>query len=117
VAGQVDEDHVALLGQLVEDGIPRLPPMGEPVDEDEWFAGSVSLVGEHGHGASCPDGGGSTALHPSSFCRTLPRFSAAIYIWDILVQILCATRFQARPSTSERLSGPRDHSILKKVGG
>ena len=35
VPGQVDQDHLALLGELVEHRVPGLPPMGDAVNENQ----------------------------------------------------------------------------------
>ncbi len=47
VAGQVDQDHLAVFGEQVHDRVPGLAPVRDPMDEDQRFAGSVPLAREH----------------------------------------------------------------------
>jgi hypothetical protein len=47
VAGQIDQDHLAVHRQIVQDGVPRLTSMRQAVNENQWLAGTVSFAGEH----------------------------------------------------------------------
>ena len=53
VAGQVDEDHLAVHGQVVEHRVPGLAAVGEPVDQDQRLAATVPFAGEHAFSVRC----------------------------------------------------------------
>ena len=45
--GQVDQDDLALFGELVEHRVPGLAAVRHPVHQHERLAGPVSLTREH----------------------------------------------------------------------
>ena len=44
MTGQVDEDHVEALRELVEDRVPRLASVPDAVDQQEGLAAPVSFM-------------------------------------------------------------------------
>ena len=47
VAGEVEQDHLSVLCQLLGDGVPSLSAVTDPVDQDQGLSGSEALVRQH----------------------------------------------------------------------